>query len=71
MKNLWKSENYKIFKCKLFSIVYRKYLWNDFYKTYDRVIKVHNWRTARIENYSGGQRKNIIPSFTILWIKFN
>lgn len=34
----------------LYSIVWKRWLWNDYFKDYDRVIKVKGWRTAIIED---------------------
>lgn len=34
--------------CQVFSVVYRKWLWNDFYGTRDVVLKVIDWRTALV-----------------------
>ena len=45
--------------CKLFSIVYHKYL-IDNSKYCNTVIKVKGWRTALVENKWGQRRTDII-----------
>ena len=55
--------------CFLYSKIYRRWLWNDFHERYDKVLKVKNWRTARI-NTNGGV-STISPCFKILWFKFD
>ncbi len=40
----------------LFSIIYRKWLWNDFHKNYDKVIIVRGWRLALVDSKCGGRR---------------
>lgn len=43
--------------CLVFARVYRRWLWNDFFSTYDRVLEVYGWRTARVVSigFSGKQ----------------
>ena len=48
---------------KLWYWIYKKWLWDDFYKAYDKVIKVKGWRTAIVQNPTG--RKTITPCFWI------
>lgn len=51
----------------VWALIYRKWLWNDFYETYAKVIAVRGWRTALIaELYRDGSeagRKMITPCF--------
>jgi hypothetical protein len=46
----------------LFSIIYRKWLWSSYSKTYSKVIRVKGWRTALIER-DGYERSTITPIF--------
>lgn len=48
--------------CWLWSRVYRRWLWNDFHKDYDRVTAVKGWRSARILTTSG-RVAGITPCF--------
>lgn len=34
--------------CWLFARVYRRWLWDDFYKSYRRPKHVYSWRSARV-----------------------
>ena len=52
------------FLCWLWSRVYRKWLWNEFYENYDSVDKVIGWRTARTKT-KGGTVQWIQPCFWI------
>jgi len=54
----------------LYSQVWKHWLWNEFYQTYDKVIKVYGWRTALVEAKSGA-RKVTSPCFKILGIDFD
>jgi len=54
----------------LFSKVYKKWLHNPYSDSYDTVLKVLNWRTARVMSKSGGVR-TMSPCFKIFGIKFN
>ena len=54
--------------CFCFAVVYRRWLYNDFYGTYDRVLKVTGWRSARVATYgkrSKGEinRRHMSPCF--------
>lgn len=53
--------------CRLYALVYRRWLWSDFYQKHARVIRVRSWRTALIEEVgrSGkpAARKTITPCF--------
>jgi hypothetical protein len=40
---------------KIFSIVWKKRLWDDYHKYYKQVIKVKGWRTALICDQWGGR----------------
>jgi hypothetical protein len=42
--------------CWLFSMVYRRWLWNDWHQNYDTVTHVLGWRTARVVTKSGSVR---------------
>lgn len=57
-------------KCILFSIVYRRWLWNDFLESRDTVLEVIDWRTARTETGFRGNRRIVSPCFTLFGIKF-
>jgi len=46
--------------CYLFAKIYRSWLWNDFYETYDRVLYVFDWRTAKVASV-GKSGKEISP----------
>ena len=48
--------------CWVWAKVYRRWLWNDFYKEYDEVVQVRGWRTALIDT-KGGARQTISPCF--------
>ena len=52
MRQYWKKRDRKSWLqhvlCLLFSIIYRKWLYNDFYKRPNRVLKVTGWRSARV-----------------------
>lgn len=54
--------------CWLFSIIYRRWLWEDWYKEYATPLKVKGWRTALV-GYGRdlGMRKTITPCFW--WFK--
>jgi len=65
MSELWS----KIIKT-IYSFVYRKWLWNEHSRSYDKVLEVKGWRTARIETKSG-QRYVTSPCFKILGIRFD
>jgi len=56
--------------CFLYSKIYKKWLWNDFHKQYDIVLKVKGWRTARTRT-RGGTVVTSSPCFKILWIDFD
>ena len=58
-------------KCKMFSFVYRKWLWNEYLKTYDVVTNVFGWRLARTKTSTGGSVKTVSPCFTIFGVKFD
>jgi hypothetical protein len=47
----------------LFSVIYRRWLWDSFAERYETVVRVKGWRTAIVE--SAGARKVISPCF--LW----
>ena len=36
--------------CWLWARVYRRWLWNDFYGTHDKVLRVIGWRTALVSS---------------------
>ena len=54
----------------LFKILYKKWLWNDFHKCYDKILEVKGWRTARVET-KGGTRSLMSPCFKIFGINFD
>jgi len=43
--------------CWLWSRIYRRWLWNDYYGTYDKVLKVMGWRTALVTNVTKAGRE--------------
>ncbi len=43
--------------CRLWARVYRRWLWNDFYGTHDKVLRVIGWRTALVVNVSKSGRE--------------
>lgn len=45
----------------LWAIIWKKWLWNDFYQEYGKVIKVKGWRTALVETPTS--RVTITPLF--------
>lgn len=55
--------------CFLFSVVYRRWLWNDWTGTYDKVLRVKGWRTAVITAVTKSgiqlQRRTMTPCFWI------
>ena len=52
--------------CWLFARVYRRWLWNDWYKEYETPLKVKGWRTALVGyGRNLGMRKSITPCFWI------
>ena len=59
------------FLCPLFALVYKKWLWNEFYGTYDKVLHVKGWRSARVQSVSksgvGVNVKYMQPCF--LWFR--
>ena len=61
--------------CWLYSIIYKKWLYNPHSDTYDRVLEVTSWRGARVEcvgkNGGGYNRRHIWPCFKIFGIKFD
>ena len=54
---------------KLYSFIYKKWLWNDYTGKYDKVTEILNWRRARIKTKSG-MVSTISPCFKILGIEF-
>lgn len=50
--------------CWLFSIVYKKWLWNERDGEYDEVKHVHSWRSARVKTTTKSVRW-IQPCFWI------
>lgn len=50
--------------CWIFSKVYSRWLWSHFHKSYDRVVYVRGWRTARTVS-AGSQVQTITPMFKI------
>lgn len=59
MKWLWsKIGRWKIVRW-LWSIIYKKHLWDDFHKCHRTVIKVKGWRTAIVDSKT--QRYTITP----------
>lgn len=55
------------FLCWLFAIVYRRWLWNPYYKNHDRVLRVKGWRTALVITgslpFPHGQRRTMTACF--------
>lgn len=53
--------------CRLWALVYRRWLWNDFYGTHDKVLRVIGWRTALVASVSKtgreAGRRCITPCF--------
>jgi len=50
----------------IWAIIYRKWLWNNYYKCYDTVVKVHGWRCATVDD-KARRRKMMWPCFW--WFK--
>lgn len=50
------------FICWLWSKVYHKWLYDDYYQRYATVLKVLGWRTAQIKTH-GGSIRWIQPCF--------
>jgi hypothetical protein len=46
----------------VFALVYRRWLWNAWHPTNDRVIRVTGWRSAIVETRSG-QRRHMTACF--------
>ena len=46
----------------LWSRIYKKWLWDDFFNDYERVLKVRGWRTALVVRKSGS-RHTMTPCF--------
>ena len=55
--------------CRLWSRVYRRWLWNEFYGTHDRVLRVIGWRTALVcsvtKSGREASRRGMTPCFWI------
>ncbi len=49
----------------LFSKIYARWLWHEFYQDYHVVRKVKNWRTAIVSSAKGGDWHTMSPCF--LW----
>ena len=52
------------FLCCLFTIIYHRWLWNDFTGEHDTVKHVYGWRTARVIT-RGGTVRLMQPCFWI------
>ncbi len=70
MPNEAKVRIKRVVVCFIWSRIYRRWLWNDFYQEYDIVEKVIGWRTARKRDRCGC-KQCITPCFTILGIEFD
>ena len=46
----------------LFAFVYRRWLWNDWHLTRDRVLRVTGWRSALVKTRDG-QRRHMTACF--------
>ena len=55
---------------KLYSFIWRRWLWNEFYQNYDIVLKVLGWRTARVCSRFYTDVRITSPCFTLFWIRF-
>ena len=55
--------------CWLFAKIYKKWLYDDFYGTYNKVLKVHGWRLASVavidKNGNWVDRKTIETCFWV------
>ena len=49
---------------RLWALVYRRWLYDDYYKNYYKVLRVKGWRSALVERKSG-ERMSLSPCF--LW----
>lgn len=47
----------------LFSVVYRRWLWDHWHKNYCRVIRVTSWRSALLESRNGRERRHMTACF--------
>lgn len=54
---------------KIYTWVWKKYLWNEHHQNYDKVLEVKGWRSARIETL-GKTRYLKSPCFKFLWMNF-
>jgi len=54
----------------LFSITWKRWLWNEHNQQYDKVIEVKGWRTALVDRRGGG-RITMSPCFKILGFRFD
>lgn len=53
---------------KAWELVYRKWLWSDFYKTHAQVIRVKGWRTALVKEVnSKGNEVNRYTTSPCFW----
>lgn len=48
--------------CWLFSRVYKRWLWSEYFEEYDKVDHVFGWRSARVSDRIGG-RSHMSPCF--------
>ena len=52
--------------CWLFARIYKRWLWNDWYKEYETPIKVTGWRSALVGYGKNlGMRRGVTPCFWI------
>ena len=49
------------FIIKIFTIIYKRWLWNDFFQDYDTIIIVKGWRKFLVETKTS--RMTISPCF--------
>lgn len=40
------------FICGLFSLIWRRRLWNCFFRSYNKVVEVRGWRSALVQTES-------------------
>jgi hypothetical protein len=50
--------------CFVFSLIYKRWLYDDYSKSFDTVVKVKGWRTALVDS-KGGSRRSMSPCFWI------
>ena len=53
----------------VFSVIYRRWLWDEYYQTHGDVLAVLGWRTARVCDVSAdGRRMQVRCMTACFWI---